>query len=134
MEAPRQIEVREARPEDAEAMRAIVTASPEAGQWIDAANVLVAVRESELLGFLAYRIVLGEGEILNLAVAPGSRRQGISSRLLQSVLPLAAEWFLEVRVSNATAQAAYRRLAFREIGRRPRYYSDGEDALLYCWP
>ena len=37
---------------------------------------------------------------------------------------------LEVRASNAPAQALYRRAGFVVDGRRPRYYPDGEDAVL----
>jgi ribosomal protein S18 acetylase RimI-like enzyme len=37
---------------------------------------------------------------------------------------------LEVRVSNQVAQRLYRKYRFEDVGRRPRYYRDGEDALL----
>ncbi len=40
---------------------------------------------------------------------------------------------LEVRRSNAVAQALYQSLGFEYVGVRKRYYEDnGEDALLYC--
>ncbi len=37
---------------------------------------------------------------------------------------------LEVKASNHGALSLYSKLGFDEVGRRPRYYSDGEDALL----
>ena len=37
---------------------------------------------------------------------------------------------LEVKASNQGALSLYSKLGFDEVGRRPRYYSDGEDALL----
>lgn len=77
---------------------------------------------------------VGEAEILNLAVAPTYRRQGVASQLLRALLPLADVWFLEVRASNEAAQRLYLAQGFQPMGRRKRYYSDGEDALLYRWP
>jgi ribosomal-protein-alanine acetyltransferase len=134
MEESREVVVRPVAEADAQSLREILAGSPEAAQWIDAPAMLVALEQDRVIGFVAYRIVLEEGEILNIAVAPDFRRRGVALRLLGEVLPRAAKWFLEVRLSNTNAQAAYRRLGFREIGRRPRYYADCEDALLFGWP
>lgn len=41
---------------------------------------------------------------------------------------------LEVRAANAGAQALYAALGYEVLGRRPRYYSDGEDALIMQGP
>ncbi len=134
MEEPREVVIRPVAEADAQKLREILAGSPEAAQWIDAPAMLVAESQGNVIGFVAYRVVLEEGEILNIAVAPDFRRAGVASRLLAEVLPLAPNWFLEVRISNTNAQAAYRRMGFREIGRRPRYYADGEDAQLLAWP
>lgn len=37
---------------------------------------------------------------------------------------------LEVRVSNGAAIALYDQLGFKQVGRRKKYYPDGEDAIL----
>jgi len=75
-----------------------------------------------------------EIELLWLAVASGARRLGLASELVLAVLDWAAEGNasvrLEVRESNAAAQGLYRRHGFVVAGRRPRYYRDGEDAVL----
>lgn len=134
MEESREVVIRPVAENDASALREILAGSPEAAQWIDAPAIFVAVSKERVIGFIAYRVVLEEGEILNIAVAPEFRRMGVASRMLAEVLPLAPKWFLEVRISNANAQAAYRRMGFREIGRRPRYYADGEDAQLLARP
>lgn len=134
MEEPREVAIRPVTAEDAAALREILASSPEAAQWIDAPAMLVAVQADRVIGFVAYRVVLGEGEILNIAVAPEYRRMGVASRMLTAILPLAGKWFLEVRISNARAQAAYRRIGFRDFGVRRRYYADGEDAQLLIWP
>ncbi len=89
-----------------------------------------------VVGFLVARRIADEMEILNLAVDVGFRRRGVASRLLEAALKLGSasgmqRVFLEVRASNAGAIAFYERQGFRQVGRRPRYYSDPpEDALV----
>ena len=88
-----------------------------------------------LLGFICLLQVLDEGHILNVAVAPGCRGRGVGRLLVQRVLDDcrasgAAFVSLEVRVSNAAAISLYRQLGFALVGRRKRYYENGEDALM----
>ena len=74
--------------------------------------------------------------MMNLAVAPDCRRWGIGEALVRELLRrLDAQGIrslsLEVRVSNESAQALYRKLGFAPVGRRPRYYEKPrEDALI----
>ena len=78
----------------------------------------------------------GEGELANLAVAPGFRRRGVARALMASVLAEAtargtSALFLEVRESNAAARKLYEEHGFEEVGRRRKYYrSPEEDALI----
>ncbi len=67
-----------------------------------------------------------------IAVAPDARRRGLGAVLLAQVVAAAGarRVVLEVRASNAPAQALYLRAGFVVDGRRPRYYPDGEDAVL----
>ena len=101
---------------------------------------LVAERRGEVRGYLIGRLVAGEAEILNLAVAPAARRQGVGAALLRVGLQLlrqrdAREVFLEVRESNAAAQELYLAQGFRVVGGRPRYYRNPvEDALVLGLP
>lgn len=76
-----------------------------------------------------------EAEILQVAVAPARRRTGLGRRLVRQAIALAAacgaeEAFLEVRPHNLAAIALYESEGFRQVGRRRRYYADGDDALL----
>ena len=86
--------------------------------------------------YLIFWVVLDEMHILNLAVHPDHRHQGLARRLLAEGLAqariLGAELaWLEVRPSNLAALALYESFGFKEVGRRPRYYEDSqEDALL----
>jgi ribosomal-protein-alanine N-acetyltransferase len=92
--------------------------------------------ESEPAGALALRQAADETEILNVAVRAGQRRRGIGRRLMETALQQAVSSgsrrvFLEVRESNAGAQAFYAQLGFAQDGRRRKYYRDPpEDALL----
>ncbi len=79
--------------------------------------------------------VVDEVHINTLAVHPAWRGRRVGERLLTCLLDDArrlgaASATLEVRVSNVVAQSLYRRFGFLEVGRRPRYYADHEDALL----
>lgn len=92
--------------------------------------------DGRVLGYLLGRDVAGSGEILNLAVAPAYRRQGLARTLLEAALEAfaereSAEVYLEVRASNAAAQALYVAAGFHTVARRGRYYRHPtEDALV----
>jgi len=93
-------------------------------------------RGGRLAAYLTATLVVGELEILNIAVQPEHRRQGLARRLLGHVLHLARETgmtdaFLEVRASNVPALALYACFGFKPQGRRRAYYPDNrEDALV----
>jgi ribosomal-protein-alanine N-acetyltransferase len=94
---------------------------------------------ASILGYICFWTVADEIQLLNLAVHPDYRRQGLG-RLLMTFLLLRAEEkgiskvFLEVRPSNQVAIALYRSLGFKNLYRRPGYYeTDGEDALVMGW-
>ena len=78
-----------------------------------------------------------ELEIYNIAVHPEHRRQGLAERLTVLVLEAAKALeleraLLEVRESNFPARALYKKLGFKEAGRRAAYYTcPDEDAVLY---
>lgn len=88
-----------------------------------------------VVGLGCYWAILDEAHITLLAIAPDHRRQGFGRGVLLQLLASARQRgleraTLEVRASNHTALALYESLGFRTAGRRRRYYSDGEDALI----
>lgn len=93
----------------------------------------------EIRGYLIYWLVAEEMHIMNLAVHPQCRHQGIARALLTEGLSRAraqgaAVAWLEVRPSNEAAQGLYESFGFKKVGRRPRYYADNqEDALLMAF-
>ncbi|GAB4413925.1 MAG: ribosomal protein S18-alanine N-acetyltransferase [Anaerolineae bacterium] len=90
----------------------------------------------QLLGYGGCWLIAGEAHISTIAVRPEYRGQGLGELLLASMLKRAMRLHgeysvLEVRESNLTAQALYRKYEYRVVGRRRHYYrDDGEDALL----
>ena len=97
---------------------------------------LIAESEGTVAGYLLAWRAASELHILNLAVDPPRRRQGIGAALLETALAEARRCgmeavTLEVRPGNRPALALYADYGFVESGRRPRYYADtGEDALI----
>lgn len=93
----------------------------------------------QLLGYAGGWVVDGQVQILKVGVDPAQRRRGIARELLARVAADArdlgaATCSLEVRAGNVGAQAFYGALGFHALGTRPRYYSDGEDALILEGP
>lgn len=86
-------------------------------------------------GFILCRVAADEAEILTFMVLPPWRRKGIASLLLAQAIQEArdkgaASLFLETAVTNQAAIALYEKDGFVIVGKRPRYYEDGGDALL----
>lgn len=96
-------------------------------------------RRAVVAGYMVAWFVAGEGEIANVAVHPEWRRRGVGAALLDDILAAARAadvhaMYLEVRASNAAAQALYASRGFLPVGRRRRYYVDPvEDALVLRW-
>ena len=101
--------------------------APQAHLWV--------AEDHELVGLLDFWCVLDEVELLDVAVHPSRQGQGIGRRLMAHLFAEARRLdariiHLEVGVGNEPARALYGDLGFREVGRRRRYYADGEDALV----
>jgi ribosomal-protein-alanine acetyltransferase len=133
------VEVREAVPEDLPFIDAIQRACPEASVWKPqdylAHGCLVAERGGRLAGFIVFRQTgPGEAELLNVAVDPSARRQGLGSMLVEKALThCGGEMFLEVRASNIAACNLYKTLGFSQVGLRRDYYRNpAEDGIVMC--
>lgn len=93
---------------------------------------------AELAAYISFYHTADELEILNLAVSPARRRQGLGRRVLAMALQVAEKMgirksLLEVRESNIPAIGLYESAGFRQMGRRRNYYrSPDEDALIYA--
>ncbi len=97
---------------------------------------LVGLSGGVVAGYAGAQSVLDEADVMNLAVAPEHRREGLASMLLRELEKRlfargVRRLFLEVRPTNESALALYRREGFNEAGRRKNYYlHPKEDALI----
>jgi ribosomal-protein-alanine N-acetyltransferase len=96
---------------------------------------LAALRDGEMLGYLVCSRYDTVWHIMNVAVDPEKRRQGIATAMLgdlfRRVDAQTERFTLEVRESNHGAIELYESFGFRAAGRRRRYYQDnGEDAVV----
>jgi ribosomal protein S18 acetylase RimI-like enzyme len=95
---------------------------------------LKAQEDGKLVGFVAADIRRSQdlAWIATIGVLPEFRQQGIATRLLETCETRleVARIRLSVRASNFTAIRLYTRLGYFRYGTWPRYYSDGEDALI----
>jgi ribosomal-protein-alanine N-acetyltransferase len=97
---------------------------------------LVALDGDCVAGYVGSQSVLGESDMMNIAVDPNYRRQGVAVALVEELVRRLRErgnhcLTLEVRASNDPAIKLYEKLGFVQIGRRPNYYrSPKEDALI----
>ena len=100
----------------------------------------VALVGNAIAGYAIARHAADSGEILNLAVDPDHRREGIGDRLIDGLLlglrsRKVREVYLEVRESNGPARALYKEKGFLVAGMRRAYYRyPTEDALVLRLP
>jgi ribosomal-protein-alanine N-acetyltransferase len=89
-----------------------------------------------LVGYAGLWLMVDEAHVTTIGVNPEYRGQGVGELLFLGLVDISREMkaqrmTLEVRVSNASAQALYRKYGLEVAGMRKRYYSDnGEDAYI----
>ncbi len=97
---------------------------------------LVARDTVGLLGYVGSQSVPDEADMMNLAVRPDARRQGVAQALLQALEAALRgsdirSLTLEVRAGNDPAIRLYTQAGFRQVGLRKNYYfHPKEDALI----
>ena len=97
---------------------------------------IVAVEDEKILGYVGSQTVMGETDMMNVAVHPDYRKQGIATGLITELIGALKKreshcLTLEVRASNEPAKNLYKMLDFEEIGIRKNYYRNPrEDALI----
>ena len=99
--------------------------------------VLKQKRESrdQTLGFICFRVIGEESELLNLAIHPLYRHRGRGRELMRFYLNFCYErkvksFFLETGASNEPAIRLYGSFGYQIEGARPKFYRGKEDALL----
>ena len=97
---------------------------------------LVAVDGDTVAGYIGSQSSIDEADIMNVAVHPDYRRQGIAENLINTLVAELKKrgchaLLLEVRASNTPAITLYEKLGFAQVGCRKNYYRNPkEDALI----
>jgi ribosomal-protein-alanine N-acetyltransferase len=98
---------------------------------------LAAVEDGVLVGYLVCSRYDTVWHLMNVAVEPHRRRQGIARALIERLFEQAdkpsEQYTLEVRTSNESAIRLYERFGFRAAGRRRAYYHDNREDALIMW-
>lgn len=96
----------------------------------------VAVDGDRVVGYIGSQAVMDEADIMNVAVDPDYRRQGVAQGLIDHLVEVLKTkgvvcLFLEVRASNESAINLYDKNGFLQVGCRKNYYHNPkEDALI----
>ena len=97
---------------------------------------LVAEDNGRVAGYIGSQTVLDETDMMNVAVHPDYRKQGIATALIVDLVEELRKMgshslTLEVRASNENAIRVYQKLDFQQVGCRKNYYRNPkEDALI----
>ena len=92
----------------------------------------------EILGYINYRFIAGEGELMRIAVLPEYRGRGYSKVLMDAMMEAAAknqitDLTLEVRAGNESAIGLYKAYGFAEEAVRKKYYHNPTEDALIMW-
>ena len=97
---------------------------------------LVALDGERVVGYVGSQTVLDGADMMNLAVLPQYRKQGVGQALVNELVDRLKQkgaicLALEVRQSNLPAISLYEKLGFVQVGLRPNYYRNPrENALI----
>ncbi len=99
------------------------------------AHYFVYEKNGKVIGYIGYRAIDDNAEMMNFCVDPTFHKQGIGSEILEYSIEYLKSLgvdriLLEVRVSNTKAINLYEKFGFKKSGRRPKYYGS-EDAYIY---
>lgn len=98
--------------------------------WVNQNMTWVAVCGGQIAGFVLIQDAPDHQDVLLLVVAPLYRRQGIARRLMQTLLTLKKQMFIEVEATNTPALSLYQSLGFEPIGQRRDYYGPNRHAIV----
>ena len=91
--------------------------------------------EPLLIGFICFRNIGRESELLNIAVHPDYRNLGVGKKMMQYYIDFSRQrgirtFYLEVHASNLSAIHLYQLFSYQSSGMRKKFYQGKLDALL----
>ena len=110
----------------------MLTSAFETGRF----NVYGVYDDTLLVGVISFSVTIDTADLEDVYVLPSYRQKGLASDLFcdmeKFIIPLGVKkLFLEVRKFNAPAISFYQKQGMVKISERKKYYSDGEDALVF---
>ncbi|HAV43482.1 TPA: ribosomal-protein-alanine N-acetyltransferase [bacterium] len=104
----------------------------------DISKFLIAQMDKRVVGYIGMWFIGDEAHIVNIAVHPNYRRQGIGTKLVMALFDEIRKKgieriTLEVRASNIIAQQFYKKFDFQEIAIQEKYYRDTHEDALIMW-
>lgn len=95
----------------------------------------VAIFGENVIGYICVNYLRHESHILNLAVHPDFRRQGVATLLMNEAMRELKKkgcvfLYLKVRSSNTDAQKFYEIFGFKIESVRKNYYGDPDESAL----
>ena len=99
---------------------------------INDSKYFVSKIDTEVFGYISYRVILDEVEIMNIVTREDARNMGIASSLLSYLIRNvdASKFNLEVNENNKVAIKIYKKFGFVEVGERKNYYNNGEENAI----
>ena len=96
---------------------------------------IVAISEGQVVGYAGLWNPIDEGHVTNIVTKLDKRGNKIASRMLEELIDIAKNMnfkcvTLEVNVHNDIAIKLYQKYNFKEVGRRPKYYNNIDDAII----
>ena len=97
---------------------------------------VIEVEKKKILGLCSAWLIVDELHITCIAVHPIYQRKGLGKLLILDLIKrsntlITSQIYLEVKDTNEPAKAFYKSMGFKNVGNRPNFYKDGNDALLF---
>lgn len=96
-------------------------------------SIFLVADDGKAIGYAVARLFEGEAQLLDFAAAAdgGGAGQALWAALTAAARARgAAKLTLEVSAANSRALLFYKRAGASVVGRRPKFYNDGSDAVL----
>ena len=96
---------------------------------------IVALNQGEVVGYAGLWQPDDEGHVTNIVTKKDKRGNNIGTLMLEEIINIAKEKnmksiTLEVNVNNNIAINLYKKYGFKEVGTRPKYYNNTDDAII----
>ncbi|MEK7859123.1 MAG: GNAT family N-acetyltransferase [Elusimicrobiota bacterium] len=134
------MDIRPATDADLPAVAAIAASQPRSAGWNlaqfkEALQRIQVLNDGQVRGYAVFYEVFPEAQLVDVAIRPDDEGLGLGRKLLETAVAAFKDRAftrvtLEVSGGNEAARGLYDALGFKVVGRRPKFYNDGSDAIL----